>query len=90
MWYFPYAEALLKAAVSLERQPIDPKPIGGKVWWPALVDVEESSLAKKEGDKGGAASDSGLWLNWAELCAAHEELIFTGKKPQPPAPALGG
>lgn len=81
MWYYPYAEALLKAAVSLERQPIHEKAIGGKVWWPAVVDVSEGV---RGGDKGGAVSDGGLWLNWGELCAVHEELIYTGKKPPPP------
>ncbi|KAL2066691.1 hypothetical protein VTL71DRAFT_2763 [Oculimacula yallundae] len=72
MWFYPYAEALLKAAASLDRAPISDHVIGGKVWWPADV----GTTSGKKDEKGGAFSDKGDWLPWGDICAAHETSLW--------------
>ncbi|CAL3966825.1 unnamed protein product [Diplocarpon coronariae] len=77
MWYYPYAEALLTAAASLEQAPIFPagEVVGGRTWWPATPGVQMSVL---RGVKGGAVSDRGVWLGWEGLCGMHEKQIYNG------------
>ncbi|KAH6725037.1 hypothetical protein BKA61DRAFT_42183 [Leptodontidium sp. MPI-SDFR-AT-0119] len=74
MWYYPYAEPLLKAAASLDRAPISKDAIGGKIWWPA--ELGNNTTGKKGDEKGGAISDKGTWLTWNEMCAPHEQLLW--------------
>ncbi|KAK0122429.1 hypothetical protein ONS95_010665 [Cadophora gregata] len=76
MWYYPYAEPLLKAAVSLDRAPISKQAIGGRMWWPAEMGI---TTGKKGDEKGGAMSDKGTWLPWKDMCGAYEKLLW--KKP---------
>ena len=74
LWFLPWAEELLKAAVKAPREPFSQEPIGGKIWWPGLLG-EGQETKVDWGTKVGSWSDNGTFLGWDELCGPHERIF---------------
>ncbi|KAF2083981.1 hypothetical protein K490DRAFT_69244 [Saccharata proteae CBS 121410] len=72
LWFFPWAESLLKAAVRQPRKMITATE-DGRQWWNA-EDGNVTNVAR--GDRGGAWSDRREWLSWDELCSPYEDELF--------------
>lgn len=61
MWYYPYARALLRQHMRTPQRPII---VGEEIMW------------DRRGGKGGAWTDKGIWMDWAEICGGFEEQVF--------------
>jgi len=87
MWYYPWGEQLLKAAVKrrLEeeevygRPSITSKTIGKKTWWFGEIVGTDVPDKVNWGTKGGAFGGNGTFLGWDQLCGMHEVSIFPQK-----------
>ena len=76
LWFFPYAEELLKASVKLPRAPFSTKAIGGKIWWPGKVLGQDDLI--NLGIKGGSFTGNGTFLAWDGICGVHEDELYRG------------
>lgn len=80
IWFYPYAKSLLKATIDAIKAgaPISKDQIDGRLWRVAKPYLSDSA----QGDDGigafGAWADlSGEWLGWEDLCAGHEDELFS-------------
>jgi hypothetical protein len=74
MWFYPYAKRLLRASARSDEDVIGGGEINGTRWKKATPPKIEGSGAVKSGD---AWSDGGARLSWNELCAEHEEKLYS-------------
>lgn len=84
MWFFPYAEAIIRTAAPIERKRIIRTP-DGREWWTWVADDIDDVLPEHRGV--GGFDGGGAWHSWHRLCEAHEDVVFfNAQKPVPPPP----
>ncbi|KIM99343.1 hypothetical protein OIDMADRAFT_181660 [Oidiodendron maius Zn] len=80
MWYYPYAESLLRVAIrdGVRGKPVSER-IDGRVW--TAAHTYPASTKDDMGFKAaGAWADlAGDWLDWGVLCGPDEAAIFEGR-----------
>ncbi|KAI9667516.1 MAG: hypothetical protein M1821_000332 [Bathelium mastoideum] len=86
MWYYPYAEVLLKAiAIAPENRTITQTSADGRIW--SNAEGTPNSTERAPNEKIGAWSDEGKWLPWsgeAGICEIYEDYLFGKQPPNPP------
>lgn len=79
MWFFPYAEALVRASLTAGRggEPFAPYAIDNRIWYAARQYPKEVGL-----NDGGAWSDGSdekgvvEWLSFDDMCEGHRDVLF--------------
>jgi hypothetical protein len=84
-WFFPLLRPLIKASIKSSQKGdlIWSEPIDGRLWAPKMWFPNSTAL---KDPYGGVWTDVNTtsFLPWADLCGAHEKILFAGDHPEEP------
>merc|ERR1711881_671012 len=84
MWYFPYAEKLLRGAGKMKQYQIGQGPIE-KVKWLKDVPYANHGTDREVGTGAWIDKGEGGHMEWDELCGEYEPIIFNAAMPERPS-----